>query len=63
MSGTSPVPPSRVWDLAHPPQSKGLITTVLGLREATLEIRYFLTLRGGVSCACLEVMGFDLSDS
>lgn len=50
MSETCPVLPSCVWDLAHPPQSKGLITTVLGLRQATLEIKYFLTLRGGVLC-------------
>lgn len=50
MSETCPVLPSCVWDLAHPPQSKGLITTVLGLREATLEIKYFWTLRGGVLC-------------
>jgi len=55
--------PSGVWNLAHPPQSKGLITRVLSLRKATLEIRCFVTLRGGVSCACLQVMGFDLSDS
>ena len=53
---------SHVWDLPHPPQSKGLITTVLGWRKATLEMGYYLTLRGGVSCACLSV-GFDLSDS
>lgn len=50
MSETCPVLPSCVWDLTHPPQSKGLITTVLALREATLEIKYFLTLRGGVLC-------------
>ena len=65
MSETCPVVPSHVWDLPPPPQtqSKGVITTVLGLREAALEIRYFLNGREGVSCACLQVVGFDVSGS
>lgn len=33
------------------------------IRTTALEISYFLTLRGGTSCACLQMIGFDLPDS